>query len=176
MNIPTITTQNLQLRPFTLTDTTPLYDILTGRDVLKYFPGTQSPSVEQVQRMIGRLLTHWQEKGYGLWAVELHSTGTLLGRCGLQHIAETDEVEIDFILDRHYWGQGFATEAGQVSLQYGFEVLNLTSVVGIVHPGNLASQRVLEKLGMRFVEEREYFGMACYRYVGERPLPKEVPE
>lgn len=102
--------------------------------------------------------------------MELRATGALLGRCGLQHIAETDEVEVDFILDRHYWGQGFATEAGQVSLQYGFAVLNLAQVVGIVHPGNLASRRVLEKLGMQFVEEAEYFGMSCYRYVGKRPF------
>jgi len=169
MDIPTIRTERLQLRPFTLADTAPMHQILNGRDVLKYFPGSQSPSVEQVERMIGRVLAHWQEKGYGLWAVAPQATGVLLGRCGLQYIAETDEVEIDFILDRHYWGRGFATEAGQAALQYGFEVHNATSVVGIVHPDNLASQRVLTKLGMQFVAEAEYFGMACYRYAVVRP-------
>ena len=170
MNISTIMTERLRLRPFTANDTISMHQILIGQDVLKYFPGTQSPSVEGVQKMIGRLLTHWQEKKYGLWAVESRTTGNLLGRCGLQYIPETDEVEVDFILDRHHWGQGLATEAGQASLQYGYEVLKLASVVGIVHPDNLASQRVLTKLGMQFVEEAEYFGMACYRYVSERPF------
>lgn len=165
MNISIITTENLRLRPFTLEDTPAMHQILNGRDVLKYFPGTQTLSVEHVQRMIGRLLTHWQEHDYGLWAVEHRATGTLLGRCGLQHIPETNEVEIDFILDRVYWGHGYATEAGQASLGYGFEELNLASVVGIVHPDNLASQRVLQKLGMQFVEKTEYFGMAVHRYV-----------
>lgn len=169
MDIPTITTENLRLRPFTPEDTTAMHHILNGRDVLKYFPGTPSPSVEQVQRMIGRLLAHWQDKSYGLWAVEHHATGTLLGRCGLQLISETDEVEIDFILDRDYWGRGFATEAGQASLQFGFKELNLASIVGIVHPENLASQRVLTKLGLQFVAETEYFGMAVYRYIKQRP-------
>ncbi|MCP4421853.1 MAG: GNAT family N-acetyltransferase [Chloroflexi bacterium] len=170
MNNPTILTENLRLRPFTPTDATSMHQIMSGKDVLRYFPGAQAPSLEQVQRMISLFLTHWQEKGYGLWAVEHRSMGALLGRCGLQYLAETDEVEVDFILDRHYWGRGFATEAGMASLQYGFNELGLTTIVGIVHPENIASQRVLQKLGMQFAEKTEYFGMACYRYVGQRPF------
>ncbi len=166
----TIMTERLCLRPFTPTDATSMHQIMSGKDVLRYFPGAQAPSLEQVQRMIFRFLTHWQEKGYGLWAVEHRSTGALLGRCGLQYLPETDEIEVDFILDRHYWGQGFATEAGTASLQYGFVELGLTTIVGIVHPENIASQRVLQKLGMQFAEETEYFGMACHRYVRQRSL------
>jgi RimJ/RimL family protein N-acetyltransferase len=169
MNIPTLTTENLRLRPFTPADATPMHHILNGKDVLKYFPGPQSLTAEQVQRSISQLLTHWQENGYGLWAVEPRATGNLLGRCGLQYLPETDEVEIDFILDREYWGQGFATEAGQASLQYGFDKLGLSTIVGIVHPENVSSQRVLQKLGMQFVEETEYFGMAVHHYVKTRP-------
>ena len=171
MNCPTILTENLCLRPFTQSDANTMHKILNGKDVLKYFPGTQTPTLEKVERMIGRLLTHWQEKGYGLWAVELRSTGKLLGRCGLQYIPETDEVEIDFILDRHYWGRGFATEAGQAALQYGFNDLGLSMIVGIVHPENRASQRVLEKVGLQFIEETEYFDMTCYRFSVPSPTP-----
>ena len=79
-----------------------------------------------------------------------------------------DEVEVDFILGSQFWGQGFATEAGQASLKYGFENLDLDIIVGIVHSDNIASQRVLEKIGMRLMEEKEFFGMACYRYAIER--------
>ena len=168
MTIPTMETENLRLRPFTEADAADMHQILSGKDVLRYFPGTQLPSQEQVQQMVVRLRAHWQERGYGLWAVTLRSTGKLLGRCGLQYLTETDEVEIDFILDRRYWGRGFATEAGRASLHYGFKELGLATIIGIVHPENLASQRVLEKLGMQFVEEAEYFGMACYRYVGKQ--------
>jgi ribosomal-protein-alanine N-acetyltransferase len=82
----------------------------------------------------------------------------------LQYLPETDEVEVDFILGTKFWGQGFATEAGQASLQYGFENLDIDIIVGIVHTDNAASQRVLEKIGMRFMEAKAYFGMACYRY------------
>ena len=169
MIIPIIETENLRLRPFSPTDTPAMHKIMNGKDVLLYFPGTQTPSPEQVERMIGRLLAHWQEKGYGLWAVEHRETGVLLGRCGLQYLEETDEVEVDFIIDRAFWGQGFATEAGLASMQFGFNDLGLSEIVGIVHPENIGSQRVLEKIGMQFSEETEYFGMACYRYVA-KPL------
>ena len=163
--IPTIETERLWLRPFAPEDAPTMHQILNGPDVLKYFPGPQTVTEAQVERMINRILAHWQEHGYGLWAVEERTTGALLGRCGLQLITETNEVEIDFILDPACWGQGFATEAGLASLKFGFEQLNLAEVVGIVHPENLASQRVLQKLGMQFAAATEYFGMAVHRYV-----------
>ena len=169
MKIATVTTEHLNLRPFTTADAATMHQIINGKDVLQYFPGNQSVTREQVQGMIKRINAGWQEKEYGLWAVELRSTNTLLGRCGLQYIAETDEVEIDFILDRNYWGRGFATEAGKASLQFGFNTLQLPMIVGIVHPENIASQRVLEKIGLQFVEETEYFGMACLKFEGKRP-------
>ena len=169
MMIPTIETGRLWLRPFTPEDTPTMHRILNGQDVLKYFPGPQTVTGAQVERMISRMLAHWQEHGYGLWAVEQHTTGALLGRCGLQLITETDEVEIDFILDPASWGQGLATEAGQASLKFGFAQLNLPEVVGIVHPENLASQRVLQKLGMQFAQATEYFGMVVHHYVITQP-------
>jgi RimJ/RimL family protein N-acetyltransferase len=174
MSIPTITTPRLLLRAFTEEDLVPLHRILGERDVLRYFPKTDPLSRDRVQKMIVRLLTHWEERGYGLWAVVSRSTGELMGRSGLQYLTETEEVEVDFILDQAFWGRGLATEAGQASLQYGFESVGVGSVVGIVHPENIASQRVLEKLGMRFTERKQYFGMNCYRYAIARSAYERV--
>jgi ribosomal-protein-alanine N-acetyltransferase len=168
MNIPTIKTANLNLRAFNEQDTDDLHQILIGKNVLQYFPNSSPPSREQVEKVILSMLKHWAEYGYGLWAVESRPEGKLMGRCGLQCLTETDEVEVDFILGTQFWGQGFATEVGQASLQYGFANLDLDIIVGIVHTANVASQRVLEKIGMRFTEAKEYFGMACYRYAIER--------
>jgi ribosomal-protein-alanine N-acetyltransferase len=119
--------------------------------------------------MIQGLLRHWDERGYGLWAVESRLDGELIGRCGLQYLAELDEVEVDFILGRAFWGQGFGTEAARASVRHGFEELGLARVVGIAHVENRASQRVLEKVGMALVEQREFFGIPCHRYAVERP-------
>ena len=115
--------------------------------------------------MIERATKHWETNGYGLWAIELLETGQLLGRSGLQYLPETDEVEVDFILDPSYWGLGLASEAGSASLRFAFDRLGLTDVIGLVHPENVASQRVLLKIGMIYDVRAEYFGMAVDRYV-----------
>jgi RimJ/RimL family protein N-acetyltransferase len=164
-----VNTKRLILRPFTETDVDPMHRILNGEGVLRYFPPTDPPARDRVQRMISGLLKHWEERGYGLWAVESQSSGELIGRCGLQFLPDAGEVEVDFILGREYWRQGFATEAARASLQYGFDELGLERVVGIVHVENKASQRVLEKLGMKRVEQKQFFGIECYRYAVERP-------
>jgi RimJ/RimL family protein N-acetyltransferase len=163
-----IITERLVLRAFTQEDVEPMHRILGGPGVLRYFPKSDPPSRDRVREMILGQHSHWRKRGYGLWAVQARSTGDLMGRSGLQYLPETDEVEVDFILGGAHWGQGFATEAGQASLRYGFEEISLESVVGIVHPENAASRHVLEKLGMTLTGPAEYFGMACYRYAIER--------
>ena len=168
MEMPSITTSRLILRPFTQADVAAMHQILSATGVLRYFPNSQPPSPERVRHMIANLLNHWDQYGYGLWAIESRLTGKLMGRSGLQYLLETDEVEVDFILGREFWGQGFATEAGQAALRHGFETLDISTIVGIVHVGNKASQRVLEKLGMRRMAKAGYFGMDCYRYGIER--------
>jgi RimJ/RimL family protein N-acetyltransferase len=165
--LPTIATPRLVLRAFTAEDAEALHRLLSEEGVLRYFPATDPPSMDRVQQMISRLLTHWQERGYGLWAVESQSSGQLLGRCGLQYVTELDGAEVDFILGKAFWGRGFATEAARASLQFGFE-LGLERVVGIAHVQNKASQRVLEKVGMTLVEQRQFWGIGCYLYAIER--------
>ena len=126
-------------------------------------------SLERVRHMILEQQVHWGEHGYGLWAVEARATGELLGRSGLQYLPETDEVEIDFILARDHWGRGLGTEAGRAGVSFGFNEVGLVSIVGIVHPENVASRRVLQKLGLTLRGPAVYFGMPCYRYVIDNP-------
>ena len=70
MKTPTITTERLHLRQFTVEDTPTMHQIINGKDVLKYFPGSKTVTEAQVQRLIERIRTHWQDKGYGLWAID----------------------------------------------------------------------------------------------------------
>lgn len=170
MRIPTITTARLTLRAFTAGDAEPLHRVLSDRDVLRYFPNTDPPSQDRVEKLISDQLAHWETRGYGWWAVELRSKSGLIGWSGLQFLPETDEVEVAYLLGKALWGQGLATEAARACLQYAFENLELDTIVAIVHPDNIASQRVIEKLGMSFVDRSPYFGMDCYRYSIERHI------
>lgn len=165
-----VTTERLVLRLFTVEDVGPMHRIVCEEGVLRYFPKTDPPSRDRIRELVLRQRAHWRERAYGLWAVEDRSTGALMGRSGLMYLPQTNEVEVDFILGPAYWGQGFATEAGRASLRYGFQEIGLRSIVGIVHPENVPSRRVLEKLGMTITRPDEYFGMACYRYAIERPV------
>ena len=70
-----------------------------------------------------------------------------------------EEVEVGYLLGKLYWGKGYATEGAQVGMDYGFETLKLDRIVGIVHPENVASRHVLEKLGMTLTGPKHYFGM-----------------
>jgi len=164
MDIPTLATARLLLRAFTEQDADPLHRILNERDILRYFPNPAPPSRERVQQVIAGQLKHWEEHGYGWWAVERRSQAGLLGWCGLQFLPETGETEVGYLLDQACWGQGLATEGALASLQFGFETLGLECIVGIVHPENKASIRVIEKIGMSLVDRNTYFGMDVYRY------------
>ena len=176
MDVPIIKTARLVLRTFSEQDIDPLFHILQEKDVLRYFPPNPNPlNRERAERIITRQQEHWQEHGYGWWGVESQNDKELIGWCGLQYLPETDEVEVAYLLSKAYWGKGLAIEAAQASLHFGFENLGFERIVGIVHLENIASQRVLEKLGMQLTEAKEYFGMDCYRYKIERLNDKNVP-
>jgi len=167
-DIPTITTPRLTLRPFASTDDIPLHRILNEPKILQYFPRTDPPDMERMQGIVERQLIHWEEHNLGWWAVVPHGQSELIGWNGLQYLPETDEVEVGYLLSRQFWGQGFATEGARASLDFGFTVLGLNQIIGLTHPENTASQRVLEKCGLTYVEEKEYFGMKLFRYTLQR--------
>lgn len=162
--VPVVTTERLRLRPFTLADAIPFHALLGAPDMLKYFPTTTAPTLERVETMLGTIEKNWATHGYSMWAVELLADGTLVGRCGLSLVAESNEVEIDFIIGRPWWGRGIATEAGRAALAFGFDTLGVETIIGIVHPENVVSIRLLERLGLVRTRAANYFGMDCYRY------------
>jgi ribosomal-protein-alanine N-acetyltransferase len=148
------------------------------KGVLRYFPNPQPPERERVNQFIISQLNHWEEHGFGWWAVELKNTDelnvvvdtnlSLIGWNGLQYLPDTDEVEVGYLLARPYWGYGLAAEGARPAIKMGFEAFGLKEIVGIVHPENTASVRVLEKIGMSFTCQAHYFGMPVRRYAIRR--------
>ena len=169
MDIPTITTSRLSLRPFTLQDTDSLHQILGIPGVLKYFPTPDPPEMDRVEMLIERQIKLWQDYGYGWWAVVPHAEQQLIGWSGLQYLPDTDEIEIGYLLSKPFWGNGLATESAIAGLNFGFDELSLREIIGIVHPENLASQGVLKKIGMKFVKKAHYFAMDCNLYKVNSP-------
>ncbi|UCD98001.1 MAG: GNAT family N-acetyltransferase [Chloroflexota bacterium] len=169
MNIPQLETFRLILRPFTQGDVEPLHRILGIPGVLQYFPNSDTPGLDRVKRLVQRQINHWSEFNYGWWAVETKTGSGLIGWSGLQYLPETNETEIGYLFAKPYWGQGLASESASAGLDYGFTRLKIPEIVGIVHPENIASRRVLEKIGLKHQEQAEYFGMVCEKYLIKNP-------
>jgi [ribosomal protein S5]-alanine N-acetyltransferase len=163
MNIPFIETPQLILRPWSLEDAGALYNILQEPGILEYFP-PQSFSEGKTEGYIEHHLKHWQEKGYGHWAVTLKGENKVVGWNGLEYLPETDETEVGYLLSHRVWGRGLASEAAQEAVRYGFKQAGLQTIIGLVHPANVASIRVLEKCGLEFVDRKVYWGLEMCRY------------
>jgi ribosomal-protein-alanine N-acetyltransferase len=169
--IPVVKTERLRLRPFTPDDDKRLQQLMADHEVMRYFPNPELPALDRVLKMIEAQINHWEEHGYGWWAIEPIAKEQLIGWGGLQWLPETEEIEVAYMLGHRYWGRGLATEIARASLDFGFRVLGIQSIVGIVHLENNASQRVLEKAGLFRTGAARYFGIDCFRYEISNPDP-----
>jgi len=168
MNIPTIETARLRLRGFSPLDRQPLQAILGDRDVIRYLPTTEPWPKQKVRGALDRHWAHWTKRGFGWWAVETIAARELLGWCGLGYLDDTAEVEIKYLLKKSHWGKGIATEAATPCIEHAFKTLALDRIIGLVHPDNRPSARVLEKLGLVLANEAHYFGIDVVRYTIDR--------
>jgi ribosomal-protein-alanine N-acetyltransferase len=161
---PSLMTNRLTLRALQDKDADVLYQIYQTEGVLKYFPSLVPPPIEKVGRFIQNQLAHWEKHGYGNWGVVPEGEAEIIGWAGLQFLAELNETEVGFLLDRPFWGRGYATEAAMASLQFGFNRIQLDHIIALVHPENLASQRVISKCGMGYMDTLGLWGIQLRRY------------
>lgn len=162
--IPSLRTSHLTLRPLQPADAGALHRIYQSEGVLRYFPNPSPPPLEKVERFIAAQQAHWEKHGYGNWGILPDGAGEIIGWVGLQYLPELEETEVGFLLDRPFWGKGFATEAALASLDFGFQHFNLDHIIALVHPENLASRRVIEKCGMIYVDTLALWGMELMRH------------
>lgn len=143
-------TERILLRPFKPDDLEDFARITADPDVMKYIGNGQPLSRADAWRSMAMHLGHWQLKGFGMWATELKETGRLIGRIGLYYPESWPGLEVGWLLDRAYWGQGLAAEGGRAALDYAFQNLRADHVISIIQPENRGSIRVAEKIGERF--------------------------
>jgi RimJ/RimL family protein N-acetyltransferase len=139
-------------------------------EVMRHFPCVLTR--EESEAQMGRFVRHWEERGFGLWAVEEKASGAFIGFVGLQYNEEWSEgehkTEAGWRLDRAYWDRGLATEGARVSLGYGFEVLELECVISFTVSENAASRRVMEKCGLVQRGEARWRGLDHVWYAIDR--------
>lgn len=151
-------TRRLLFRHFVFTDLDELYrEIYHTPEVAGMLSPTGTLSREQTAGILYRRLKHWHDHGFGVWALIDKQTQELVGHCGLHYLSNTPpEVELTYTIKPAYWRQGLATEAARAVLQWGFTELKFNRIAAVTGPSNLASQRVLEKLGMKYEKNMQY--------------------
>jgi ribosomal-protein-alanine N-acetyltransferase len=153
-----IQTERLILRELRRSDLSALAKMNADPRVMEHFPG--SLSREDSDAFAGRIRAHWNQCGFGSWAVERLEDGVFLGIVGLSHprfeAHFTPCVEIGWRLAAAYWGKGYATEAAKAAVRLGFERLGLDQIVAFTVPQNQRSRRVMEKLGMTRSEADDF--------------------
>ena len=149
-----IETERLILRPMTAADFDSIFRLFSDPKVMAAFD--QRPlTIKQTQKWFDDNLLHQKKHGYSLFAAVLKQDHAIIGNCGLTHyeIEEKHELEIGYDLHSDYWGQGIATEAATAVRDYAFYSLKKPRLIGLARQTNLASQRVLEKIGMHREKE-----------------------
>ena len=150
-------TERLLFRHLVPEDLDALYRLYSDSEIRRYFPEGTLTYAETKEELEWFLNGHPRHPELGLWATIHRATNQFVGRCGLLPwtLEGRAEVEVAYLLDKAFWGQGLATEAAGAILRYGFEQLQLRRLVCLVDPNNQASINVARKLGMAMEKEAE---------------------
>lgn len=144
-------TERLRLRPLAIGDASALHALQQDAEMMRYFGGPYLR--QQTDTWLEWHVALWEQEGFSHWAAELKPSGAFLGWIGLTKVWEPDELlpatEVGWFVDRTCWGMGLATEGARRSLIFGFEDLGLDRIIARCDPQNRASERVMQKLGMR---------------------------
>jgi RimJ/RimL family protein N-acetyltransferase len=163
-------TARLVLREHTEDDAEAVYRLGSDPLVNRYIWDPPLGTVEQARAILrDHPIADYRKYGYGRWACVLEATGELIGFAGLKYLEEMGEVDLGYRLLPAHWGGGLATEAGRACVAYGLEVLGLARIIGLVHPDNVASVRVLEKCGLSFEALIDHRGQRLARYALHAP-------
>jgi RimJ/RimL family protein N-acetyltransferase len=165
-------TERLRLSPWQPEDWLDLRPIATDPETMRYISEGRPWPDERIQEFVGRQITGYAARRFCMWKTTLKAADALIGFCGLQPLAATEEIEIGWWVARAHWGRGLATEAAREALRDAFERLRLLRVVAIAQPANQASIRIMKKLGMRYERDFVHRDIPVVLYAIDNPRQK----
>ncbi|MGJ8621319.1 MAG: GNAT family N-acetyltransferase [Yoonia sp.] len=171
-----LTTARLRLEPFAANHAPALNAINNEPAVMAFLSDGAPETLEKTQAAIARVAERWARLGYGWWAMILRDSHQVIGAACLQNVANQDtaELEIGWRLTTAATGHGYATEAGKAAAEYAFDIIGAGHVIAVAHPDNIASHRVMERIGMRFRGSETHYDQPCTTYVLQRPRPAGI--
>jgi RimJ/RimL family protein N-acetyltransferase len=144
-------TDRLSLRHLTVDDAAFMLELLNDPSFIRNIGDRGVRTEEQARRyVLDGPVDSYARHGYGLYLVELRSTGEPIGICGLVKRDYLDDPDVGFAFLPRFWLQGYARESAAAVKEYAFGVLGVPRVVAITSTDNTGSMRVLERIGLRF--------------------------
>lgn len=169
-----IETERLVLREVIFSDVDGMFELDSNPNVHIYLGNKPVAAIEQSAAYIENLHQQYKEYGTGRWAVVLKETNEFIGWSGIKFI--TDEInnhqnfyEIGYRFIEKHWGKGYATEAGKAFIEYAFNEMKVDALYAYADEGNENSRKILEKLGLQYVNSFEYEGETEVWYELKKP-------
>ena len=160
-----VETDRLWLRQFVPDNAEAVLEYSGKPEVMQYVAPCLTSIEEAVRILEEGPLSDYGKYGFGRWAVVLKENQRVIGFAGLKFLEDLQEVDLGYLLMPECWGKGLATEAARASVNYGFETLRLSQILGLVEVPNVRSVRVLEKIGFEFAKLIEYHSHTVAQYV-----------
>lgn len=161
---PVLYTDRLVLRRIERDDAQQIFMLRSDTEVMAYLDRDPMQSVEEGAELISRIDTSFQSGDGISWAISLKDNATMIGYAGIWRIDKPHyRGEIGYTLSPAFWGKGIMSEALKAIVAFGFHSMNLHSMEANINPNNIASIKIVEKLG--FV--REAYFMENYYYNGK---------
>lgn len=165
-------TERLILRELLESDIAGIFELDANKKVHKYLGKNPITTVTQAEKIVTFIRSQYTDRGIGRFATIEKSSGNFIGWSGLklnQGIGEElngfqNFIDIGYRFIPKYWGKGYATESSLAVLEFGFKTMNYTSIYGAAEVKNIASNKVLQKIGLTFVNKFTFNNIPCNWY------------
>ena len=161
--IPTFETERLRLRPPLKSDLDNIYRLGSSEKVMRYISNGKTQSYVEAKKDLDKRIRA-SANTFGYWVTEERYSGKFIGWLALKQLDTTKDIEVGYRFLEDFWGKGYATEGSKCLLEYAFATLKLPKVVAVALKENKASIKVMEKLGMQYIGEGEFYGFQCVQY------------
>ena len=149
---PVLETARMVLRPFTEADFDLLAELHRDPEVGRYMGGVWDDA--KIAAVLADFVAEHAQRGHSKWCVHTRE-GVFVGRAGVSLWRATGEIELGYAFRPEFWGQGLATEAARAVAEWAFANTDVAYLIAFTDPKNFGSQRVLERIGMTRLEDRD---------------------
>ncbi len=168
-----VETERFILRQILESDAQDLFELDSDPDVHAYLGKKPIKSLKEAQGIVRYIRGQYKENGIGRWAIIDKKTNEFLGWSGLKYETALRKnfpyYDVGYRLKKKHWGRGVATETALAALDYGFQKLHLAEIYAAAHVENIASNKTLQKIGLKFIETFDCDGAPHNWYKIERP-------